>query len=262
MTIRSLTGCMKYQLKRMTGILAYIPIFCIVTMPIGALIASLAENTPFTLQGSNMTGIDVFCAVVMFVFMCCYSHDFITTAAANGASRKTAVLSQLLTVIIVSLLVIAECAVLSPLTAAIAGSEQVWGAEAYGAISILWIDGMSIAAIFIRLYIVCFISCITAGATGVMLTAIFYRLPTFIAAIVAFLIVFGPNLGVMAIFGVEKMKALNVWLIKLAGVFADGPKGNVAQAALFFSILTAVEIAAAFLLLLRASVKPLPVKGE
>ena len=188
--------------------------------------------------------------------------QIITTAAANGASRKTAVLSQLLTVIIVSLLVIAECAVLSPLTAAIAGSEQVWGAEAYGAISILWIDGMSIAAIFIRLYIVCFISCITAGATGVMLTAIFYRLPTFIAAIVACLIVFGPNLGVMAIFGVEKMKALNVWLIKLAGVFADGPKGNVAQAALFFSILTAVEIAAAFLLLLRASVKPLPVKGE
>ena len=262
MTIRSLTGCMKYQLKRMMGMLAYIPLFCIGMMFFSSLTVSLVEDVPFTLQGSNMAGIDVFCAVVMFVVMCCYSNDFINTAAANGASRKTAVLSQLLTVVIISLLVTAECAVLSPLTAAMAGSEQFWGAEAYGAISILWIDGMSIAAIFIRLYIVCFISCVTAGATGVMLTAIFYRLPTFIAAIVACLIVFGPNLGVMAIFGVEKMKALNVWLVNLAGVYADSPKGNVAQAALFFSILTAVEIAAAFLLLLRASVKPLPVKGE
>ena len=262
MTIRSLTGCMKYQLNRMMGALAFIPIFCIATMPTGALMASLAENTPFTLQGSNMTCIDVFCVAVMFVFMCCYSHDFISTAAANGASRKTAVLSQLLTVVIISLLVTAECAVLSPLTAAIAGSEQLWGAEAYGSITILAMDGMSTAAIFIRIYIVCFMCCLTAGATGIMLTAIFYRLPVFIAAIVTCLIAFGPNLGVMAVFGIEKMKALNVWLINLAGVYADSPKGNVAQAALFFSILTAVEIAAAFLLLLRASVKPLPVKGE
>ena len=253
---------MKYQLKRMTGMLAYIPIFCIVTMPIGALIASLAENTPFTLQGSNMTGIDVFCAVVMFVFMCCYSQDFVNTAAANGASRKTAILSQLISVAIISLLVTAECAVLSPLTAAMGGRQSFWGAEIYGGVSALLESGMNIVLVYLRLYLLCFMFCLASGAAGIMFTSIVYRLPGGIAAVVICLIAFGPNLGVLAVFGIEKVQWLYTGLFKLAGLFANGPTGNAAQGVAFFAVLTAVEIIISFLLVMRASAKPLPVKGE
>ena len=70
------------------------------------------------------------------------------------------------------------------------------------------------------------------------------------------------NLGVLAVFGIEKVQWLYTGLFKLAGLFANGPTGNAAQGVAFFAVLTAVEIIISFLLVMRASAKPLPVKGE
>ena len=262
MTIRSLTGCVKYQLMRMKGVLAFLPAMSIGGMLFGAILTSLIEHTPFTFKGAEMTALDAFSMIMMFVFMCCYSQDFVNTAAANGASRKTAILSQLISVAIISLLVTAECAVLSPLTAAMGGGQQFWSAEVYGGVSALLQSGMNIVLVYLRLYLLCFMFSLASGAAGIMFTSIVYRLPGWIAAVVIGLIAFGPNLGVLAVFGIEKVQWLYTGLFKLAGLFANGPTGNAAQGVAFFAVLTAAEIIISFLLVMRASAKPLPVKGE
>ena len=121
---------------------------------------------------------------------------------------------------------------------------------------------MNIVLVYLRLYLLCFMFCLASGAAGIMFTSIVYRLPGWIAAVVIGLIAFGPNLGVLAVFGIEKVQWLYTGLFKLAGLFANGTMGNAAQGVAFFAVLTAVEIIISFLLVMRASAKPLPVKGE
>ncbi|UKI15772.1 MAG: hypothetical protein L6V87_08645 [Ruminococcus sp.] len=80
---------------------------------------------------------------------------------------------------------------------------------------------MNIVLVYLRLYLLCFMFCLASGAAGIMFTSIVYRLPGWIAAVVICLIAFGPNLGVLAVFGIEKVQWLYTGLFKLAGLFCQ-----------------------------------------
>ena len=264
MSVKSIISCCKYQLYRMRFIPVFFAVWVFGTMILGAALEAAVTKTPFSLRGIAMGGLDVLMGFLLFVFMCVSMADFINTAAANGASRITACVSAFISSVIFSFVSALEVSVVFPIVSLITGNMESWGAEVYGAGDALEQAGLGTAQIRLRFFFICLFINVALCAGAMLLTAIYYRLPQWLAVIVILAIILFPTVGVIMLFGIDFFARMIGQAMIFAGfAFADGsPLGNVFRGAAVFTGASAILLALSCLILCRSAVKPVSVKGE
>lgn len=263
MSVKSIISCCKYQLYRMRFIPVFFAAWVFGSIICGAALNAAVTKTPFTLRGAAMSGLDVSMGFFIFLFMCISVADFINTAAANGASRTTACVSVFISSVILSIVSALEVSVISPIVSLITGEAEDWGAMVYGSGTALEEAGYSTAFIRLRLFGICLFVLIALCAATMLISAIYYRLPQWLAVIVILALILFPTAGTAMIFGTEFLVHMVAQAMNFAGFAVKGSSlGNVFRGAAVFTGASVILLALSCLIICRSSVKPLPVKGE
>lgn len=264
MSTKSIIACCKYQLYKMRLIPLFFAIYVFGSMLLSAIIISIIEKVPFSLNGAGSSGFDMFLGLIIFGVACSFTSDFLNTAAANGASRTTACVSSFISWVIFSVVSAIEVSILYPIVSFLTKNEEIWGASFYGYIIPLQNEGWDMFSIRLRYFGICIFIFIALSATGMLLSSIVYKLPKWASALIIIAMIFIPTAGIYLTFG-EKGFVLfwfNVFKFFGFGVTNEDLIGDPLQGAATFLGLSFLLLLLSCLITRHSSVKPLAIKTD
>ncbi|MBQ7783782.1 MAG: hypothetical protein IJ368_07405 [Oscillospiraceae bacterium] len=262
MEMRSFKAAVRQQLYALRGV----PI-AVIAMPLLILIlgviVNIIDSGEISIKGIYLGGLDGAFGFVFYIIAAEKAKDFYNTAAANGGSRKTALLSSTASGFALSLLTAAMFSLIIPFWAFITQTQASYDAEhIYGNISETAVWGSGAAAVFMMLAVMT-ARLFCAYMAGVFCGTLEYRMPKnhFIALVVLIvgLVIYTTILAEMDRNSIQARVLLAVVDVydTIIGAGGDDPVRGI----LGYTGIAVVLGAISWPIVSRSSVKSLPIKG-
>lgn len=262
MSANSIIANCKYQLYRLRFVPLFYLIWTIGSLLLSATIRSIAEKVPFSLRETGQNGFDVLMGFFVFGFICAYITDFFNTAAANGTSRTTACVSVYISSVIFSVVSALEVSVLYPIMSLITGDDEMWGATIYGTRDALLGSGWGEFAIRLRFFGISAYYYIAICAIVILLGALLYKFPSWLAIFIEIMIFFIPTGGIYLTLGEDALYSFWSAIAAQIGLITDSYIGNASKGAVTLIGFSLILLLLSCLITRRSSVKPLAIKGS
>ncbi|MBQ7783751.1 MAG: hypothetical protein IJ368_07250 [Oscillospiraceae bacterium] len=262
MEMRSLKATVRHQLFALRGIPIAVIVMPLLMLILG-IIVNFIEFGEITIKGIYIEGFDGAFCFVFYIFAAEKAKDFYNTAAANGGSRKTALLCSTASGFVLSLLIAVMFSLIIPFWAFISQTQAGYDAEhIYGSISETAVWGSGAAAVFM-MFAVMTARLFCAYMVGIFCGTLEYRMPknVFIGLI---LLAAGLFIYATVLAGIDKNSFAARVLIAVVDVYdtiigagGDDPIRGV----LGYTGIAVVLGAISWPVVCRSSVKPLPIRG-
>lgn len=262
MSAKSIIANCKYQLYRSRFVPLFYIIYAFVSMLIEATIRTAVEKVPFSFRGTGMNGLDLLVGLILLVFMCANITDFFNTAAANGSSRTTACVSAYISSVIFSIVSALEVSVIFPIMSLITKSDEVWAAVFYGAKDALIDSGWNEFLIRLRFFGIATYYYIAICAIVILLGAVLYKFPGWLAIVIEIMIFFIPTGGIYLTLGEDALASFWSVVGKHLGLITDTYIGNASRGAVTLIVFSLILLLLSCLITRRSSVKSLAIKGS
>ncbi len=230
-----------------------------------ALITLIFSGTPFTPQDLFSSGVgDLGASGLALLLGMMFFNDFTNNAAANGASRKTAVIANCAVAATISLAYSAQNLIISSLQALIGGDSESLLMYAYLEQSSTVLSLKYIVPEFF----LCFAVCLCCYMVGMLICSAAYKMPRTLFTVLITLFVVCINIGLPMLIGMMEsagnsiLTEIVVKIVILFLRFIGLPNGSILQGIVAFTLMAAVSGLLSWVIVRRASVKPMPIKAD
>lgn len=262
MSANSIIANCKYQLYRLRSVPLIYLIWTFGSMLLSAALTSIIEKVPFSFREAQQNGLDILMGFFVFGFMCANITDFFNTAAANGTSRTTACVSAYISSVIFSIVSALEVSVIFPIMSLITKSDEIWAAVFYGVKDALIDSGWNEILIRLRFFGIATYYYIAICAIVILLGAVLYKFPGWLAIIIEIMIFFIPTGGIYLTLGGDALESFWSFVGEHLGLITDTYIGNASRGAVTLIVFSLILLLLSCLITRRSSVKPPAIKGS